>query len=316
MAVRALNLPEKQAMTRFEFFENFSSESYCREYFRELRIQQGVICKKCGNTKHYWLPKKEQFQCADSKCKFRTTLRSGTIMDSSNLPFRDWFYAMYLMTSTKKGLSAKELQRQLCYNRHEPAWMMMHKIRCLMELRENKYTLNGDMEVDEIFLRTTCSLSENEEVKRGKGSQRNTPALIAVEPKPVEDKKDKGGKKLGYSKIEIIDSHDSAEALRVVKKMVGLVKKLTTDKGREFVLLGEVAETHERVKSNKENNDEHLPWVGVVTANLKRFLLGIYHSVSPKYLQRYLAEFSYKLNRRNFGLNIFERLVSISVKPI
>ena len=86
-------------MTRFEFFEGFSSESYCSEYFRELRIQQGVICKKCGNAKHYWLSKKEQFQCAYSKCKFRTTLRRGSIMDSILFDFNFIFFQTLLFPS-------------------------------------------------------------------------------------------------------------------------------------------------------------------------------------------------------------------------
>lgn len=237
-------------------------------------------------------------------------------MDSSNLPVRDWLFAMYLMTSNKKGLSSKELQRQLGYKRNEPAWLMMHKIRNLMEVRESKYTLNGELEVDEIFVRTSCQIPEGEEVKRGKGSQRQTPAVIAVESKQVESKDGKSGKKLGYAKFGIIQSHDSDEAHRVVKKMLGLVKLLTTDKGREFKRMNELTEKHEQVKSNTENNDKHLAWVGIVTANLKRFLLGTYHSVSPKYLNRYLAEFSYRLNRRYFGLGIFERLLNISVLSI
>ncbi|TNE82069.1 MAG: IS1595 family transposase [Bacteroidetes bacterium] len=303
-------------MTRFEFFEKYGTEEQCRAYLRDLRFQQGIICKKCGGTKHYWMKNKGLFQCSNVECRFRTTLKSGTIMDSSNLPVRDWFYAMYLMTTYKKGLSSKELQRQLGYKRNEPAWLMMHKIRNLMEVRESKYTLNGELEVDEIFVRTSCHLPEGEEVKRGKGSQRQTPAVIAVESTQVEGKEgkpEKPEKKLGYAKFGIIQSHDSDEAHRVVKKMLGLVKLVTTDKGTEFKRMNEVAEKHVQVKSNKENNDKHLPWVGIVTANLKRFLLGTYHSVSPKYLNRYLAEFSYRLNRRYFGLGIFQRLLNISV---
>ncbi len=302
-------------MTRFEFFEKFGTEEQCRAHLRDLRFEKGIVCKKCSGTKHYWKKNKEQFQCANVECLFRTTLKSGTIMDSSNLPVRDWFYAMYLMTTNKKGLSSKELQRQLGYKRNEPAWLMMHKIRNLMELRESKYTLNGELEVDEIFVRTSCHLPEGEELKRGKGSQRQTPAVIAVESTQVVSKDGKPEKKLGYAKFDIIQSHDSGEAHRAVKKMVGLVLLITTDKGREFKQMKELTKKHEQVKSNKENNDKHLPWVGIVTANLKRFLLGTYHSVSPKYLNRYLAEFSYRLNRRYFGLGIFERLLNISVLP-
>ena len=71
-----------------EFFNSFSNEQSCREHFLQNRIKEGVICKKCGSGEHYWLRNKEQFEC--KKCKFRTTLRSGTIMQASKLPFSYW----------------------------------------------------------------------------------------------------------------------------------------------------------------------------------------------------------------------------------
>lgn len=90
-------------------------------------MKEGVTCKKCGGTHHYWLSSKWQFQC--SECGFRTTLRSGTVMENSRLPYRVWFLIIYLMTSTKKGLSACELQRQLGHKRYATVWSIMHRLR-------------------------------------------------------------------------------------------------------------------------------------------------------------------------------------------
>lgn len=306
-------------MTYLEFFENYGTEAKCKAHWIELRKKQDVLCQKCGCVKSYWLLKKEQFQCA--QCKFRTTLRSGTIMDSSKLLYRDWYLAMYLMTSSKKGISALELQRQLGRKRYEPVWMMMHKIRDLMLFREEQYRLTGELEVDEIFIRIANTLEPEEVLKRGKGSQRQALALIAVESKKEDNDKQapdnnnrKGGKRMGYVKIEPIKNHGATVAKRAIEKMTKALKRITSDKGSEFKEVHELAEHHQFV-STKDNNDTHLPWIGVVTANLKRMLLGIYHSVKRENLARYLAEFCYKVNRRNFGLNIFERLVNISALP-
>jgi hypothetical protein len=235
-------------------------------------------------------------------------------MDSSKLPYRDWYLAMFLMTSNKKGISALELQRQLGRKRYEPVWMMMHKIRDLMSFREDQYQLTGELEVDEISVRVGNSIKPDEELKREKGSQNQALAIIAVESEKKNENGFKLGKRMGYVKVETIEGHGAKVALRFLEKMTKALKKITTDKGQEFMGINKLAE-HQQILSTRENNDKHLPWIGVITANLKRTLLGIYHSISRNYLARYLAEFCYKVNRRNFGLNIFERLVKISVSP-
>src|ERR1700755_1715807 len=98
-------------MKFIEFLDRYPTEEKCKAEFKSLRDQQGVICKNCEGREHYWLASKEQYQC--KSCSFRTTLKSGTVMENSKLPFKHWFVAMHLMTSTKKTLSALELQRQI-----------------------------------------------------------------------------------------------------------------------------------------------------------------------------------------------------------
>jgi len=218
---------------------------------------------------------------------------------------------MFFMTLTKNGISALELQRQIDKKRYEPVWAMMHKIRDLMMFRDDQYHLNGNLEVDEIFIRVAHQ--NEEELKAGKGSQRHSLALIAEESEPVIDKDgNQKGKRLGYMKIKTLDGHTSLIAKRALQKMTRNIKSFTSDKGVEFNGLDQVSK-HVAVLSTKENNDKHLPWIGILTANLKRKLLGIYHSVNKSYLDRYLAEFCYKLNRRYFGTNLFQRLITIAV---
>ena len=98
-------------MTLIDFLSHFPDEESCKQKFKAYRDQVGVVCSKCGGTDHYWKKDKEQYEC--KHCKTRTTLKSGTVMHKSKLPFRYWFIAMHLLTSTKKTFSAKEIQRQL-----------------------------------------------------------------------------------------------------------------------------------------------------------------------------------------------------------
>ena len=104
-------------MNIFTFTAHFGDEDTCRLDFKSQRDKEGVVCKKCGCTHHYWKKDKWSYEC--KSCGFRTSLRSGTIMQSSKLPFLVWYRAMFLMSTSKKGFSAKEMQRQLSLKRYE-----------------------------------------------------------------------------------------------------------------------------------------------------------------------------------------------------
>lgn len=104
-------------MKIFEFNKYFPDESACRRKFKEMRDKEGVTCQHCSSNDVVWLESKQQYQC--KHCRHRTTLRSGTVMHGSKLPFRYWFIAMHLLTATKKSISTAELQRQLGHNRYQ-----------------------------------------------------------------------------------------------------------------------------------------------------------------------------------------------------
>ena len=128
-------------MNIFSFSAHFTSESDCRNHFKSERDKVGVICTTCGNTTHYWIKSCWSYEC--KKCRHRTSLRSGTVMQSSNLSFLIWYKTMFLMSVTKKGFSAKEIQKQLGLKRYEPVWHMTHKLRKAMGNRDARYTLEG-----------------------------------------------------------------------------------------------------------------------------------------------------------------------------
>ena len=157
-------------MTIIKFAEQFPDENSCKVDFKQKREKEGVICKKCACTKHYWLADKWQWQC--SNCRFRTTLRSGTMLESSKLSFRMWYLTIAFMSFSKKGVSALEMQRQLGHKFYEPVWAMMHKIRKSMGKRDEKYNLSDMIEFDEGYFEVETSEKEQENLKRGRGSQK------------------------------------------------------------------------------------------------------------------------------------------------
>ena len=105
-------------MNLFTFSAEFTSENSCREHFKLERDKLGLVCTSCENTTHYWIKSVWSYEC--KKCNHRTSLRSGTIMQSSNLSFMIWYKTMFLLSVTKKGFSSKEIQKQLGLKLYEP----------------------------------------------------------------------------------------------------------------------------------------------------------------------------------------------------
>ena len=134
-------------MNLFSFNAHFGDETTCREHFKSQRDQEGVTCARCGSMEHYWIKSRWSYEC--KHCHHRTSLRSGTVMENSNLPFLVWYKTIFLLSATKKGFSSKEIQTQLGLKRYEPVWSMVHKIRRAMGRRDSCYTLEGMIEFDE-----------------------------------------------------------------------------------------------------------------------------------------------------------------------
>lgn len=303
-------------MKLLDFVTNYPDEISCKEKYRKTREQEGVICKKCGNSSHYWKKDKECFEC--KKCHFRTSLRSGTVMENSNLPLRDWFMVMHLMSSTKKSFSAKEIQRQLDYKRYEPIWCMMHKIRSVMGLRDDKYLLKGGIEIDEGYFESVNFRQELGGNKRGRGSEKQTKVLVMVESQEIKesdddnDKKGKPSKKVGFLKMKVIKSLKSAAINEKIENSIELGSDTLSDNYSSYSKITNKV-NHTKMNVNKENIHKILPWVHTTISNAKRLLLDIFHRIDGDFLNNYLNEFCYKFNRRYFKENLFDRLIVASV---
>lgn len=308
-----------------DFFKKFPDEGSCKAHFKAEREKQGVVCKRCRHQEHYWISTRDQYQC--KKCKFRTTLRSGTLLHGSQLPYNYWYFGMMMLTSTKKSFSALEVQRQLGHLYYEPIWYMLHKIRRAMGKRDDNYMLCDEIELDEGFFeivpnrenrdRIAIELKENDgKYKRGKGSQKQATVLVMAESKTVKpSRKYRHGpsKKVGFIKMKLLDDLCKETTNGQVERAIDQKSSATTDGANNYNDLKENLIGHRAVVAKvKTEASKILPWVHIAISNAKRLLLDVHHSVGNDYLQSYLDEYCYKFNRRYFD-SVFDRVVVASV---
>jgi ISXO2-like transposase domain len=294
-------------MTILEFIQEFPDTQSCEEHFKLQREKEGVICKQCKGSTHFWLKGKKQWQCRS--CSFRTTLRSGTMMENSKLSFHKWYIAMAFMSFTKKGISAKELQRQLKQKRYEPVWALMHKIRIGMGKRDAMYDLKDMVEFDEGYFTIESTQKEKSKTKAGRGSTAVQNVAVMAESTPLENMETgKLSSHCRYFKMKVLESHKAEEINEVVQGAINIKSIVFSDQSTSYFDIADYVEGHMSEKSTKETTATTLKWVHIAISNAKRTLLGIYHKIKGQYLQNYLSEFCYKLNRRYFGNRLFDRL--------
>ena len=232
------------------------------------------------------------------------------MMANSKLSLHKWYLAMAFMSFSKKGISASELQRQLGHSRYESIWSMMHKIRTAMGKRDSLYELSGMVEFDEGYFETEVSSRDRENLKRGRGSKRQVNVAVMAESTVLEDlKTGKRAKQCRYFKMKVLESHLSDEINKVVQDNLNEKSIVFSDKSTSYFDIAKYVDIHIMEKSTKETTKKTLPWSHIAISNAKRNFLGIYHKIKRKYLQLYLDEFCYKLNRRYFGDKLFDRLV-------
>lgn len=216
---------------------------------------------------------------------------------------------MAFMSFSKKGISAKELQRQLGHTRYESIWFMMHRIRQAMGQRDNIYNLEGMVEFDEGYFVTETSNRDKQNLKRGRGSQKQTNVAVMAESTVLEDiSTGETSKHCRYFKMKVLSNHSSANVNHIVEGNFDEKCIVFSDKSTSYFNISEYVDVHVTEKSTRETTVKNLPWVHIAISNAKRTLLGIYHKIKGKYLQLYLDEFCYKLNRRYFGDRLFDRL--------
>ena len=304
-------------MKLIKFLQVYDTELKCQILFKQVRDREGVFCKRCGGTDHYWLGTRDRYRC--KSCKWETTLRSGTMMEYSKLPYRYWAYAMAMLAFRKKPISALEMQAHLGHKYYEPVWAMMHKMRVTMGHREASYRLQGFIEADDAQFEVAKSKKETRNFKRGAGSKGKAKVAIQAQSVPPADRR-KGGKEnrgsFRYVKMQALENIQAESLISSISEAVEPDSTVITDGGKGYVSARMPVARHiQRTMKGKEAL-KYLPWVHIMISNAKRNLLGIYHSVKQDYLQNYLNEYCYMTNRRYLGEEKLDRLLALCVsKP-
>jgi ribosomal protein L37AE/L43A len=289
-----------------DFYKVYHDEESCRAKIRLLREKEGITCKKCKHREHYWQSSIGMWEC--KKCHYRTSLRTGTVMENSKLPFKYWLTAMAYLSSTKKSISALELQRQLGHKRYEPIWAMLQKLRAVMGYRDSKYSLNDSIELDEGYFEAPSVKKKGEDYFSGDKIR----VLVGVESKYVEEEVSvhRKPKKVRFLKMKVLEKGGEGQVMKEAKEMIDANATVITDDHKSYKKLPDIIKEHISIRCfNTESRSQVLPWVHTAISNAKRLFLGVHHNVSKEYLQNYLNEFCYKFNRRYFGDHLFDRLL-------
>lgn len=180
-------------------------------------------------------------------------------MENSNLSLRKWFLIMLLMTSTKKGMSACEIKRQMGHFRYNTVLSVMHRIRDLMGKRDSQYQLNDMVELDEGFFETEVSERVRSNLKRGKGSQRQENVAVMAESVPLEDlETGKKSKSCRYLKMQMLGNHSGDSITKVVQESIDEKSIVFTDKSSSYFDISQYVEVHIMEKSNADVTKETL----------------------------------------------------------
>src|SRR5215470_8239454 len=212
-----------------EFQSKFANEEACQRYLAACRWPDGFVCPRCGNRQAYELVKHRRWQCTGCRCQ--VSLTAGTILHNTKTPLTVWFWAAYLMTTDKRGLSALLLQRQLALRRYETAWTMLHKFRRAM-VNVAREPLQGEVEVDDTWVGATqAGLRGSRQLK----GRRAALVVVAVE---------KRGRGTGRARMEVVPDFRSTTLIDFLKRNVALGSTIYTDGLKSFSGLQEAGFKH------------------------------------------------------------------------
>lgn len=268
--------------TTKDFQKQFPDEKSCLVWLAQSRWPDGIFCKKCNAiTKHHAYNSRRVMACQN--CGMQVSPTANTIFHKSATPLSLWFHATFLMASTRCGISAKQVERELGVT-YKTAWRMCHLIR--KQLDEGNHPLGGGsgiVEVDESYF------GGKKAGKRGRGAAGKTAVFGTVERQ---------------GQINAIAVPDTTQST-VLPILQDSVARGTTIHSDEFNIYNPVARMgflHERVNHGSKEyarGNVHTNTIEGFWSLVKRGISGVNHSVSPKYLQNYVAEYSFRYNHRN-----------------
>jgi transposase-like protein len=283
--------------TLTEFTDYFCDEETCVQHFTSIRFRNGQYCPHCDHKEIYAFSSGKRYRCA--KCKQDFTIRTGTIFGESKLPLRKWFMAIYLLSTTSKGISSVQLAKHVGVTQ-KTGWFMDHRIRKAMT--QNKGQLFGRVEADETFI---GGLSKNMHKKKrilaiqGTGGNSKTPVFGLRS-------------RSGEVRAQVVSSVKKVDLHRAIGEHVVPGSTIYTD---QWVGYRGLREYKRRVVNHSAKQyvrgDVHTNGIESFWALFKRGYHGVYHQMSKKHLQKYVDECAFRLNRRERSMQaIFSELTS------
>lgn len=294
----------KPAMTLTQLMDRFSTEESCKQFLQDQRWTNGVQCPRCTSAKVYALKARPfHWTCKAKDCGgrngYRFSVITKTVFENTNYPLRTWFQVIYLMTQSKKGISALQIHRQIGSGDYRTAWYMCHRIRAAMQ--DGGFSkLMGEVEIDETYIGGKDKNRHWNKKRHVVGGSDKMTVVGAIARK-------------GNVVCQMIERADTPTLEAFVRNTVNeKVDLVATDDAGGYRKLREKGYPHsviahmnkEYVRGNIHTNNIEAFW-----SLLKRGVIGTFHQVSKAYLPLYLAEFSYRHNNRK-NPNMFADVIA------
>ena len=289
------------------FRKEFPNENACLDRIFALRFDKMPCCPQCAQeTTFKRIPGRRSYQCSDKDCQYQLYPTAGTIFEKTRTNLVNWFYAIYLMTSTRNGVSAKELERQLGIT-YKTAWRMGHQIRDLMSGNQGMVNLSGVVEVDEAYV---GGLTSNMHKKKREHAKPKTAILGMVE---------RGGRVI----TKVVPNTTTNELMGHIRENIAEGTLVITDNHTSYFTMPSYFK-HESVNHSTEEykrGEFHTNTIEGFWSQLKRTIKGTHIQVSPKHLHRYAGECSFRYSNRKDSQGMFHTILGQiwvlppSVKP-
>ena len=288
-------------MSLIEFSEKYATEDLCVADFWVRRCKGSFSCSRCGATEGYKLKTRKIWKCKN--CKSQTSILVGTIFENSKLELRKWYWAAFLIISSKAGISAKELQSQIGVT-YKTAWYVHRRLREVMRMANDKYKLCGTVTMDEAYFTGRLN-DDSKPKKRGRGTDKSK-VIVAVSL--TADGKPQ------YARMQVVDNFRATTIEKFAKNHIEKNSKIITDGFRSYKsqkITKDYFVEYDMVSADSE--DSKLKWLHTFISNAKAFVLGTFHGLKADDLQFYLDEFCYRFNRRYIPHLTFDKLIDSAI---
>lgn len=312
MAPTNRNNPQRAASSEsqfslMEFMREFPDDAACLNFLWRTRYApdgEHAYCTECSRERSFKryenTIRRQVWNC--TACGHSVYPTAGTIYHKSSTSLHLWFYAVYMMSSTRSGVSAKTLERELGVT-YKTAWRMMNLIRNQIMTQDDDTPLDGDVEADETYYGGEPRAHEH--MTRGERYSRKVPVFAAVE---------RGGR----VRAEVLPHAGHGAVRPMVTDFIKGTARLYTDESGLYHGMERQFSEHHTIKHIEKvyvHGNVHTQTIEGFFATLKTGIRGTYHSVSRKWLQGYLNEYAWRYNHRDDDLGMFRALILRTAFP-